>query len=232
MVVNTVDHAYLYQSGNTYVVHSGRTAQQYVVTVAQGRYVSKVTDCGCRGFYHRGTCNHAQQLEQYLNGKQKEPNVITKTKTQTFPTVQALASFLCSQIETACEDNDTTRKRVKDGCPAWAQELIQASVCEDYRDDEAVFDALAHIADSDDEADSDDIAEGIEADYHTKDLLGWLAADISRAFDVDDALKEFGGDIGLVAAIGTTQVKWREELVRGFYKLLDESILRSCRWRR
>lgn len=138
----------------------------------------------------------------------------------TFPTIQDLASFLCSCMETTKDGSGKEQTGTKEGCPAWARDLIYSSRAENSD----IWTALAHISDSCEGDGVDDVLAGMEPDVYTSDLLNWLAADITRYNDVDEAVEEIGWpESGLLGAIGYAQVRQKESLCRELYELLEEA---------
>lgn len=134
---------------------------------------------------------------------------MTDFNQETFPTIQALAGFLCSCMEIT---------GAKENCPAWARDLIYSS----HADNGDIWTALAHISDSCEGDDLDEVVEGIEPYIYTVDLLNWLAADIHRYEAVNEVVEEFGWpESGLLGAIGYAQVRQKESLCREIYELLD-----------
>ena len=139
---------------------------------------------------------------------------------ESFSTIQDLASFLCACMETTQGTDGKEQTGTKSECPAWARDLIYSS----RADNADIWTALAHISDSCEGDDIDDVVEGIEPDAYTADLLNWLAADITRYADIDEVVEEIGWpENGLLGAIGYAQVRQQEELCREMYELLEEA---------
>jgi len=86
--------------------------------------------------------------------------------------------------------------------------------CSDWTYQE-IWDSLAEIA----EASDDSLDEPYkEPDVYNYELLEWLQDDLCRMADVDDSIKEMGGNCGLAGAIGFAQVKVKEAI---YFEVLE-----------
>ncbi len=139
-----------------------------------------------------------------------------------FPTVQEAAQYASRCFTEGTRADGETFRRLKDGAPAWISDLIRITSGTSFNLDAAYIEAesaLDFIADADDAADANTLFDNgdPEADIYTADLMKWAADNIG---EVDDAIKETGGESGLISSIQYAQAGERRTYTAKVYEYL------------
>ena len=138
-------------------------------------------------------------------------------------TVRELAQEAHDQLETASRPDGTGFVRARDGAPDWVRELAQEAhdgmIPDDYRY-QAIRDALAFIADNDDDDGQFEFADS-HTDEYTSDLVRWLGSHVDRPGYCDEAADLYGiaDDRGIVDRIKLGQY---QELAEVFWLVRQE----------
>lgn len=148
------------------------------------------------------------------------------TTTQT--KLQKLAGEVSAMFQQKKRDTGAEFWTVKDGSPKWVTDMCREAhgdmLPDDYKYEFIVgaLDALSNYEDP------DDIESEIEPDPYTHDLYKWLASNLTRAYYVDEAVKNLGhSEQGIVGDIGCGQYDEKREvfaIVRDFLerRIADE----------
>jgi hypothetical protein len=128
-------------------------------------------------------------------------------------TVQDLAQEMSSAFERRKRDNGDTFVALKDDSPQWMTDVCHEAHGDMFPDDwrysfiEDAVDALAENEDQDEARDS------IEAEIYTHKLTSWLASRNDRYEYCDQALEEWGTDIGGTFPLLQMGQSWEKEEV-------------------
>lgn len=140
--------------------------------------------------------------------------------------IQARARELYDAFVTDKRLDGTEFVKLQDGSPEWMKDLCRAAHGEMFPDDfrYAMIEEMASkIADSNEDADMDDVRCEIEADIYTSDLTAWLASRTDRYGYVDEAVEEMGWpDSGLTQALQMGQVREKEEVFEAVRESLEK----------
>lgn len=146
-------------------------------------------------------------------------------------TLNDKATEALSHFETAKrDDGEKTFIRTKEGTPQWVTDLIFAAHDngEMLPNDERykfIQDALYILSEIED---ADEPHERIDSDVdvYNHDLLQWVASHLSRAYYVDEAIKEFGWneERGLFGALMVGQYSERMEVYNSVKQSLEALI--------
>jgi len=142
-------------------------------------------------------------------------------------TIQEKAKHLFQAMELRKRPDGTEYYWLKDGSPEWMREVI-GQVRNGRLDDtiiEVINEAAAVLADSDPDADPDelrDVIAEIEPDVYTSDLTSWLNETPYNVYYLTDALKEGirdGFDL-----LSRAQYLFKQEVANALFEALEQEV--------
>lgn len=149
------------------------------------------------------------------------------SKVNSFSSIPSLASDVRKCFILKKRDNGQEFYCVKDNIDEsmqWLSDLCYEAHA-DMLPDDHIYQAIVDALDAISEYDSlDDARESLEADVYLHALMSWVSSHIERIALVDDALKEFGADSGLVTAIQYAQVNEKQVVFDSVVNSLEEKI--------
>ena len=127
-----------------------------------------------------------------------------------------LAAELAANLETRTRTNGDKFVCLVDGSPEWMKDVIHAAHGEAFPNDTTYelirrnVNALSEIDESDAE-DAVDAVYEIEPPIYNAELTAWLSESLDHIDYVDQALEEFGSDLGGVVALLSAGWKKQQE---------------------
>jgi hypothetical protein len=129
-----------------------------------------------------------------------------------------LAAELAANLERRKRDNGKTFVCLTKDAPEWMTEVIRVAHGDSMPDDtiysmiESNAEALAAVDEQDADDAFDAIAE-IEAPIYNSDLTAWLSESLNHIDYCDQALEEYGSDLGGIIALLSAGWKKQQEEV-------------------
>ena len=162
------------------------------------------------------------------------------TKRDTISTLQSAAAELADSFTSLVLDNGDSRVILKDGAAEWIKEAIHAAHGDLFPDD-YVYRTCQRVADSivDYARYATDPGHGIESlwdmngeivdglvDVYTRDLLAWLASNLTRPSICDEAAEELGlaEDADLMARITLGQYREIDSIFSALLSAIESHI--------
>ena len=136
------------------------------------------------------------------------------------------AQEMYDMMEQRKRDNGDTFYALKDNAPQWMSNVAMEAHGERFPDDyiyEFIVDALAMIADADENADIDDLINEIEPDVYTASLTHWLSSNNYNISYLTEALQEFDIKDGF-EALAWAQALAKQEVARDLVSALEKLI--------
>jgi len=144
-------------------------------------------------------------------------------------TIQEKARQLFQAMELRKRPDGTEYYCLKDGSPGWMREVIRHAHDGRLPDDtiyEVIADVAAVLADSDPDADIDELRDAIaeiEPDVYTYDLTAWLHDDVNNVYYLTEALEEGGIKDGF-DLLSRAQYLFKQEIGNALLGALEQGV--------